>query len=122
MQRVCDLDGDVFAMPPADDLGRTPATGRGPDGFDEASSLPAVGDVIANTRTPDDPTVEYLTEGTPEWADPPFLRVVEVERSDDGWTIRVEPWACGSRVCSPLGVDARVAPPPTGRPLNEEEG
>ena len=106
MQRVHDLDGDVFAMPPADDLGRTPATGRGPDGFDEASSLPAVGDVIANTRD------WGVTSSRTIWADPPFLRVVEVEQSDDGsWTIRVEP-ASGK----PLG------PPPTGAPLNTLEG
>jgi hypothetical protein len=53
----------VFAVPPLGHL---------------SDPLPAVGELIANTRTPDDPTIEYLTEGTPEWADPPFLRVVEV--------------------------------------------
>ena len=112
MQRVHDLDGDVFAMSRYI-FGERPSMRGGTRRHGQRLAVPpAVGDVIANTRTPDDPTVEYLTEGTPEWADPPFLRVVEVEQSDDGsWTIRVEP-ASGK----PLG------PPPTGAPLNTLEG
>ncbi len=126
MRRVLDLDGDVFAMPP-----RAPKWADTPDPMPPlgplSDPLPDVGDVIANTRTPDDPTVEYLTEGTPVWADPPFLRVAEVEQSDDGgWAIRVEPATANADRGELMKLVLMVAdlvmsgPPPTGRPLNEE--
>ena len=113
MQRVHDLDGDVFAMPRYI-FGERPSMRGGTRRHGQRLAVPpAVGDVIANTRSS---TNVWCVDMADVWADPPFLRVVEVERSDDGsWTIRVEDDEVWFRTGpTPDG------PPPTGRPLNEE--
>ena len=88
MKRIHDLVGDWFTMPSQADcewcvgdgllMGEPDHYERGTDAWlDCYCQPPAVGDVIANTRTIPGVRLHKQPE-FPVWADPPFLRVTEV--------------------------------------------